>query len=111
MSETLIHYDALEQAAHCLKTVAHPHRLRIIEMLLTRERTVGELANRCEIKSAVASEHLRLLKDRGLLRSRRDGRNIYYAIAEPGLAGILDCVAKRFGERDKDLKPTKSTEL
>ena len=95
--EPLIDLGNMQDAAHCLKTVAHPCRLRMIEMLLVRERTVGELADRCEILSHVASEHLRLMKDRGLLDSRRDGRNVYYRIAEPGLAGIMNCIRGRFG--------------
>ena len=87
---------ALEKAAECLRTIAHPCRLRIIEILLNEERSVGELAEACGIPSHMASEHLRLLKDRGLLRSRRDGRKIYYEVAEPALAMIMNCVGKKF---------------
>lgn len=96
--EPLVDLRNMEDAAHCLKTVAHPCRLRMIEMLLLRERTVGELADRCEILSHVASEHLRLMKDRGLLDNRRDGRHVYYRVAEPGLAGIMSCIRDRFGD-------------
>lgn len=95
--EPLTDLNNMENAAQCLKTVAHPCRLRMIEMLLVRERTVGELADRCEIQSHVASEHLRLMKDRGLLDSRRDGRKVFYRIAEPGLEGIMRCIQSRFG--------------
>ena len=41
--------ESLEQAAECLKTLAHPHRLRIVQMLLQGRYTVGELAEACEI--------------------------------------------------------------
>ncbi len=92
----LLDMAALEKAAECLRTIAHPCRLRIIEILLTEERSVGELAEACGIPSHMASEHLRLLKDRGLLRSRRDGRKIYYEVAEPALAMIMNCVGKKF---------------
>jgi DNA-binding transcriptional ArsR family regulator len=95
----LIEMAALEQAAECLKTLAHPHRLRICEMLLQGEFTVGELAEACEIKSHVASEHLRLMKDRGLLDCDRRGRRIYYRIIESGLAALMGCVESRFGTR------------
>jgi len=86
----------LERAAHCLRTIAHPHRLRMIEMLAVGEKTVGALARGCDIKSHVASQHLRLMKDRGLIHSRRDGRRVYYAIAEPGLLPIIQCIANRY---------------
>ncbi|MEK6799682.1 MAG: metalloregulator ArsR/SmtB family transcription factor [Planctomycetota bacterium] len=100
MSKTkfrLVELEALERAAECLRTLAHPHRLRMVEMLLRRECTVGELAESCGIQSHMASEHLRRMKDRGLLGCRRDGRRIYYRVADEGLNGILDCVKKRFG--------------
>ena len=93
----LIDMGALGRAAECLRTLSHPHRLRMLQMLLHDEFTVGELAEACEIPSHMASEHLRLMKDRGLLSSRRDGRRTYYAVAEKGLAGIMRCVEGRFG--------------
>jgi DNA-binding transcriptional ArsR family regulator len=89
---------ALEQAAECLKTVAHPHRLRMIQMLLRGRYTVGELADECEIPSHMASEHLRLMQRCGLLTAEKDGRKAYYRIAEPHLANIMACVEARFGE-------------
>ena len=87
---------ALEQAAECLKTLAHPHRLRMVQMLLRGRYTVGELAEACEIPSHMASEHLRLMQRCGLLTSEREGRKAYYQIAEPHLADILSCVEARF---------------
>lgn len=93
----LLGMDALAEAAECLRTLAHPHRLRMVQMLLAGEYTVGELAEACDIPSHMASEHLGLMKDRGLLRAERRGRCMYYQIAEPGLASILGCVEKRFG--------------
>ncbi len=93
----LLEMPALEQAAECLRTLAHPHRLRMIQMLLQGEYTVGELAEACGIASHMASEHLRLMKHCGLLASERDGRKTFYAVAEPHLAAILGCIEKRFG--------------
>ncbi len=92
----LLPFKALEQAAECLRTLAHPCRLRIVQMLLQGEYTVGELAEACEIPSHMASEHLRLMQHCGLLRSEKDGRKTYYQIAEPHLSKIMACIEKRF---------------
>jgi DNA-binding transcriptional ArsR family regulator len=89
--------DALEQAAECLKTLAHPHRLRMVQMLLRDRYTVGALAAACGIPSHMASEHLRLMQRCGLLTSERDGRKAYYRIAEMHLANIMACIEARFG--------------
>lgn len=88
---------ALEQAAECLKTLAHPHRLRMVQMLLRGRYTVGELAEACGIPSHMASEHLRLMQRCRFLTSLKDGRNVYYQIAEPHLANIMACIEARFG--------------
>ena len=93
----LIPMDALVEAAECLKTLAHPHRLRMIQMLLQGRYTVGELAEACDIPSHMASEHLRLLQRCGFLDSEKDGRKAYYKIVESHLASIMSCVEQRFG--------------
>jgi DNA-binding transcriptional ArsR family regulator len=89
---------ALGEAAECLRILAHPHRLRMIQMLLQGEFTVGDLADACELPSAMASEHLRLMQRCGFLTSVKDGRKVFYRVAEPHLKSILRCIEDRFGE-------------
>jgi len=89
--------ESLGQAAECLRTLAHPHRLRIVQMLLAGRYTVGALAEACEIPSHMASEHLRLMQRCGFLDVEKDGRRVYYTVAEPHLASIMTCIESRFG--------------
>ena len=89
--------EALGQAAECLRTLAHPHRLRMVQMLLQGDYTVGELAQACDLPSAMASEHLRLMQRCGFLVSEKEGRKVFYRVAEPHLKNILKCVEDRFG--------------
>jgi DNA-binding transcriptional ArsR family regulator len=89
--------ENLARAAECLKTLAHPHRLRIVQMLLGGRYTVGALAAACEIPSHMASEHLRLMQRCGFLDVEKEGRCVYYTIAEPHLASIMACIEARFG--------------
>ena len=84
------------EAAECLKTLAHPVRLRIVQLLLHGRYTVGELAEDCEIPDNVASENLRLLQRCGFLVSEREGRRVYYQVAEPHLSKLMDCIEGRF---------------
>src|SRR5579864_6600468 len=92
----LIELSALEQAAECLKTLAHPHRLRIVQMLLRDRYAVGELADACGIPSNMASEHLRLMQRCGFLANDKEGRKAYYRIVEPHLENLMACVEARF---------------
>ena len=87
---------AFAQAAECLKLLAHPVRLRIVQLLLYGRFTVGELAEDCQIPDNVASEHLRLMQRCGLLASHREGRRVYYQVAEPHLQKLMQCVENRF---------------
>jgi DNA-binding transcriptional ArsR family regulator len=91
-------FGALTEAAECLRTLAHPHRLLMVQMLLEREYTVGALAAACGVQSHVASEHLGLMRDRGLLSSERRGRCTYYQVCDAALYGIMQCVERRFAE-------------
>jgi len=93
----LTELGALGQAAECLRTLAHPHRLRMIQMLLQGNYTVSELADACQLPSAMASEHLRLMQRCGFLSSEKEGRKVYYRVVEPHLKNILKCVEDRFG--------------
>jgi DNA-binding transcriptional ArsR family regulator len=87
---------AFAQAAECLKILAHPVRLRMVQLLLHGRYTVGELAEDCGVPNNVASEHLRLMQRCGFFTSEREGRRVYYQVAEPHLQNIMNCVESRF---------------
>lgn len=92
---------ALGEAAECLKVLAHPVRLRFIQLLLSETLTVGELADTCEIPQNVASEHLRLMQRCGFLAGQREGRKVYYEVVETHLSEILACIESRFPDAAK----------
>ena len=93
----LTELEALGEAAECLRTLAHPHRLRMVQMLLQGDFSVGELAEACGLPSAMASEHLRLMQRCGFLTSEKNGRQVFYRVAEPHLKQIMGCIEQRFG--------------
>ncbi len=95
-SKKLTDLKDLEEAAECLRTLAHPVRLRMLQLLLRDRYTVGELAETCEVQSHMASEHLRLMQRCGFLSSERNGRRIYYQVADPHLKDLMACVEGRF---------------
>lgn len=88
--------EALGQAAECLRVLAHPVRLRMVQLLLHGRYTVGEIAQDCEVPENVASEHLRLMQRCGFFASQREGRKVYYEVAEPHLEDIIRCIEARF---------------
>lgn len=85
-----------QEAAECLKILAHPHRLQVIFLLLQKKRSVGELAEACGVLQNVMSEHLTLMKYKGFIEGHKEGRKVFYSPAEPALASIIGCIEKRF---------------
>lgn len=80
----------LEGATETLRAIAHPLRLLIIEMLHQRKAmTVTEIYEALGIEQAVASHHLRILKDKDVLIVRRDGKNSIYALAKADFYEIV----------------------
>jgi len=88
--------QALLEAAECLKALAHPVRLRMVQLLLRGRYTVGELAAECDVPQNVASENLRLMQRCGFFTSEREGRKVFYRVAEPHLEQLMACIEGRF---------------
>lgn len=85
----------LQEAADILKTVAHPTRLRIIDILESGEKTVTELSQHLGTQQPYTSQQLNLMKSRGILSSRRDGNQVYYGIANLSVVKVIHCVRQQ----------------
>jgi DNA-binding transcriptional ArsR family regulator len=81
--------------AELFKTMAHPLRIRALEVLAQGEKSVGELADLIEADPAHLSQQLGVLRRAGLVVTRRDGTTVFYAIKDRLLVDVLD-VARRF---------------
>lgn len=88
--------DAAGEASELLKALSHPSRLITLCLLAERERSVGELAALLGARDSTISQHLALLRRDGLVRSRRDGQTIWYAIASEPAQRVLETLASIF---------------
>lgn len=87
--------DQLEKAANMLKAIAHPMRIAILNYLEEGKKlTVTELHELLKIEQSTTSHHLGILKDKGVLLSKRDGKNTYYFLKHDNLRQIVECVSK-----------------
>jgi DNA-binding transcriptional ArsR family regulator len=80
----------LELRARVCKTMAHPIRLALLDVLRTGERSVSDLAEATGVKQSLASQHLAVLRNQGLLRTRRNGTEVHYSIAYPKMMQACD---------------------
>ncbi|MCE1168106.1 MAG: metalloregulator ArsR/SmtB family transcription factor [Sphingobacteriia bacterium] len=93
MSKVDLDIAKLENAASKLRAMAHPMRIAIIDMLNdVNKLSVTEIYERLQIEQAAASHHLNILKNKGILVSKRDGKKIYYALKSKTLNQIIDCL-------------------
>jgi DNA-binding transcriptional ArsR family regulator len=85
--------EVIERAAAMLKAVAHPVRIAIVQYLEDgKKRTVTEIHRKLGIEQSTASHHLVILKDRGVLSSKREGKNTWYFLKHPNLKDILNSI-------------------
>lgn len=84
--------EALELVAHRFKVLSEPMRLRILNELRERERTVTELVDRMGAGQANVSKHLGVLHRHGLVARRKDGLNVYYRVADPAIFKLCSWV-------------------
>jgi DNA-binding transcriptional ArsR family regulator len=94
MGNSQLNPETLEKAANMLKAIAHPTRILIIGCLEDGQKlTVTEIHKKLNIEQATASHHLGILRDKGVLSSKREGKNIYYFLRHEALKVLLNCVS------------------
>ncbi len=85
--------DRLESVANMLKAIAHPMRIAILRLLEEGTKlSVSQIHQNLGIEQSSTSHHLGILKDKGILVSKRDGKNTYYSLKHENFAKVIECV-------------------
>lgn len=83
----------LRTTARMLRCLGHPVRLRIIDLLEREgELIVSEIHEALDLEQATASQHLSLMRDKGILARRKDGVNAYYRLGDERALKVLGCI-------------------
>jgi ArsR family transcriptional regulator len=80
--------------AEFFKTLGHPARIRVLEVLREGERTVNDLVPEVGIEASHLSQQLGVLRRAGLVHARKEGTNVWYSVADAAIFELLD-VARR----------------
>jgi len=89
----LIGNGDLEKAAFILKTIAHPSRLAIVNILAKQEwMAVSEITKLLNLEQSLTSHHLNTMKAKGILKSKRDGKNVKYKLKLTEVTQVLSCI-------------------
>lgn len=76
------------------KTLGHPARVRILELLVDKDRSVGELQPEVGLESSNLSQQLGVLRRAGVVTARKEGNSVIYSIASPDIAELLAVARK-----------------
>ena len=82
--------DAADVKADLYRVLAHPMRLRVLDLLQTHERSARDLQTLLNLDSGATSQHLSALRRQGLVESRREGATAVYKLTDPRVAQLLD---------------------
>jgi len=93
MGKLVLDITKLEMAASKLRAIAHPMRIAVIDLLNDKQKlSVTEIYNALNIEQASASHHLNILKNKGVLVSKREGKKIFYSLKSVTLTEIIECI-------------------
>ena len=83
----------IDKAAYVLKAIAHPLRIKIIQMLNeNKELNVSTIYKNLNAEQSLISHHLINMRDKGILDIRRNGKNIYYFLVDSAVSEIIECI-------------------
>ncbi len=97
-----------ELHAEMCKVFTSPKRLEILNLLRDNELSVNKVAKKANIRQANISQHLSILREKGIVKTRRAGKTIYYSLSNPKIIKAFDIVREmlleRLAENDKLIK-------
>ncbi len=91
--------EDIEQAARSLKAMSHPLRLKILCALGNHEVSVQEIVDQVGTSQSNISQHLGILRDKGILMSRKDANRVYYRVGDKRTLRLIDMMREVFCSR------------
>jgi ArsR family transcriptional regulator len=93
--KTTFDISFLENSTETLRSIAHPIRIEVINLLHENGKmTVTEIYEQLQIDQAVASHHLKIMKNKAIVKVERDGRNSLYSLTTPDFHRIVAILTK-----------------
>jgi ArsR family transcriptional regulator len=96
-ADTLITEEAdITQAAHCLKALSHPLRLKILCILGSNQVSVQDIVERVGTTQSNISQHLGVLRNKGILACKKDANRVYYYIDDSRILQLIQLMRELF---------------
>lgn len=95
-SQLLAKDEDVERASRSLKAISHPLRLKILCVLGDKEVSVQEIVDIVGTSQSNISQHLAILRDKGVLSSRKDANRVYYRVGDPRILKLVGMMQEVF---------------
>lgn len=89
-------YTHIEQTSRAMKAMSHPLRLKIISVLQDREVSVQEIVEQVGTSQSNISQHLAVMREKGVLRTRKDANRVYYRLGDLRTLEVLKLMREVF---------------
>ncbi len=97
--DLLTREEDIERAARSLKAISHPIRLKILCTLSHGEVSVQDIVDHVGTSQSNISQHLAILRDKGILASRKDANRVYYRVGDPRTLRLIGMMREVFCTR------------
>lgn len=98
----IIPTELIPRAASFFKVVGDETRMKILCALAEQELCVNDIANAVKMTKSAVSHQLRMLKEEGLVKARRDGKNMFYSLDDQHVVDILDIAFVHIAHKNHD---------
>lgn len=88
--------EDIEQASRSLKAMSHPLRLKILCVLGDQEQSVQQIVECVGTSQSNISQHLAILRDKGILKSRKDANRVFYKVGDAGTLKLIEMMQHVF---------------
>ncbi|MEN9501487.1 MAG: hypothetical protein RI964_772 [Pseudomonadota bacterium] len=96
MAEMLVKEEDIERASRSLKAISHPLRLKILCVLGDKEISVQDIVDHVGTSQSNISQHLAILRDKGILASRKDANRVYYRVGDSRTLRLISMMQEVF---------------
>ena len=94
----MVNYDVrVDQTSHAMKSMSHALRLKIVSILGDREVSVQDIVAQVGTSQSNISQHLAIMRDTGVLRTRKDANRVYYRVGDLRTLEVLRLMQETFG--------------
>lgn len=99
MTDTVLNEHLAAHVAELFRAFSDTSRVRILSAIIEHEMNVSQLAKLVDVSESAVSHHLRGLRQMGIVKARRDGKEVYYSVIDPHIVALFQQGVRHLQEK------------